>query len=876
MKSGRSALSIWLGLLGAILCCGGVASAAIRTAVDAGGSEWIEYTSGDGDMTIRDLVPASPDVYTQYDIDPGYVPEGDYLGWAAFTRSGDRLIMTNRMTDNVTVFDWSTMEVLQNVDVGDYPAYLAVTDSQAFIGCVFSDDIYVLNLNTYAVDTIFTVPAGQQPWVIRLSPDDAKMYVACDISNTVEVFDLAAGSHVLTISDFPIGLSSFGFNSENGRNTVTFSNFEITPDGLYLIAGNWDDSLYFFNTATGAIDHALGGLGDVRFVALSGDSTTAVVFTMSATPAVVYQIDLSTFTVTSSVTLTGLSISMAYEIGVNYDGSKAFVGVSGNQSAIVRFDTHDFITFSSTYTPFWIGTSPDHSLAISGQYRFSIIDFNSETVLGQHVGNSQASGAVAPVGARAAGFDAYRHEGVYFYDYTTTNPPAYRGSTISGLVPEGDAPRRVAITPDGGKAIVSNVLSDNITIVDLDGLAVDTIIEDCGERVQDVAVTSDGQWAVACGMDANTLKVIDLTTRQIAASVYTGTRPGIVAISPGDTLAYVGNIVSNSVSVVRLAGAASYKVTDIPCGVIGVVWAGYGVSSDIEVTADGAYCLVAASFDDQVNVIDAGTNAVVATLNVGDFPIQIACDTSGAYATVTNGFDDTYSVLHVNGGSSSVVNTFSYGDYPLRLAYNPVYDQVGIGHYSSNNLVHADARTGVYQGVDYYNGYGPLAQVLFDEDGEPIVLTLSTATAPGHLHRGVDVIPLPATPAFFDYSAAADRAVVVMPGPDWVTVVDWGTGVAEVRTMALGSGSLHVMPNPFQDQVTAVFINERQERVMMTVYDRAGRRVKSVVQAASPAGINALVWDGTDDQGRVVDAGAYFLEVETPTLRACRKVLFLR
>lgn len=855
------------------LCTCGVLSG---SAIDATGSELIEYINGDGTMTINDFLFPPPDRLT-YDLDPGFSPEGDYLGRAEFTRDGERVIVTNRFTGNVTVFDWATMEVLANIDVGDYPHYLAVTDSQAIVVCAFSDDIYVLDLDTYAVDTIFTVPAGQQPWVVRLSPDDSRFYVACDLSNTVEVFDLAAGSHVLTISDFPIGLHSFGFNSENGRNTVTFSNFEVTPDGAYLIAGDWEDSLCFFNTTTGAVDHIIGGLGDVRFVALSGDSTTAAVYTIGANPAVLYQIDLETYTVTSTVTITDHSISMAYEIAVNLDGSRAFAGISGNESAIVRFDTNDFVTFSSTYTPFWIGTSPDHSLAISGQYRFSIVDFSSETVLGQYAGNSQYSGAVSPVDARAVGFDAYRHEGIYLYDYTNTSPPTYRGTVESGLAPEGDAPRRVAMTPDGGRAVVANVLSDNATVIDLGAAVLDTIIADCGERVQNVAVTSDGQWAVACGMDANSLKVIDLGSNEIVADVYTGTRPGVVAISPGDSLAYVGNIAANTVSVVKLQGAASYKVTDISCGIIGVVWACFGVSSDVEVTADGAYCLVAASFDDQVQVIDAGTNTIIATLDVGDFPIQIACDTSGAYAVVTNYFDDTYSVLHIDGASSSVVGTFSVGDGPLRLAYNPVLDQVGIGHYYDKTVVHVDAQTGAYVATDYYTGFGSLIQVLFDEYGEPMVLTSSDGTTPGHLHRGTEVFPLPASPAYFDYSAAGKRAVVVMPGPDWVTVIDWNTGTADVQTIPLsGARLLNVAPNPFHAEVAIEFINQQNEPVSVKIYDASGRTVKVLAQHPIGCGIQRLVWDGTDGTGRQVNAGLYFLKMATPTYQATRKLLLLR
>jgi YVTN family beta-propeller protein len=731
-------------------------------------------------VTVDQLLGWNSVRYDQYNVDPGIPVEGDYMGWAAFTNDGNRVLLTNRMTDNVTVFDWSTMSVVANIPVGYYPGGIAVTDDYAVVACGFGDEVDIINLSTLTVDEVFPLPPGQQPWVVRVTLDGTKAFVACDISNTCEVFDLTTMTHTLTMSNFPISLLSWGFNSENGRNSFSFTSFVVTEDGNYLITCNRADSMFFFNTATGLAEDTITGIVDGANVALSGDGTQVVAINLT-NPLSVKRVDIATRLITGNVDFTGHTYGWATTVGVNGDGSKAFVSLSGNMSGIGRFATGDFVTFSNTYSAFWIGVSPDHSYAISGQNRFSIVDFASETIRGQHAGNSQDRGAVSPVGYRAIGFDYARHEGLYFYDYTDPTP-TYRGTTNTGEPPEGDAPRRVAITPDGTKAVVANVLSDNISIIDLATFSLDGIIENCGDRVQNVAITSDSRWAVVCGMLSNTVKIIDLTTNTIVADVYTNSRPGVVSITPDDGYAYVGNISSNSVSVVELDGAASTEVAEVLCGVIGVVWACYGVLSDVEVSPDGLHCLVAASFDDQVRVINTATNTVVAILDVGDFPLQIAYNGTGEYAIVTNYNSDNFSVIQVNGASSSVIGTYGYGDDgPLRLAYNTAHDEMGIGHYYSKTVVNVNPETGAFISRDSYSAYGSLIQIAFDDVGAPIVLTMSDGTNPGHIHYGLDIIPLPASPAYFDFNDLVDKAVVTMPGPDYATIIDWPLGIEEIE-----------------------------------------------------------------------------------------------
>jgi len=828
-------------------------------------------------QTVDEFLTVFRPETTQTDMDPGQPPEGDYMGQAVFTRNGDRILLTNRLTDNITVFDPTTMNALENVEVGRYPGGIDVSDNYVVVTLGFSDSVLVLDLSDYSVAAAFAT--GEQPWVVRVSPDGSRAYVSCDIDDVCEVLDLDSLTHELTISNFPIALATFSWYSESGRNAFSFTDFEVTPDGQHLIVGGYTDSVFFFNTSTGAVDYVIPDIPNCTSIELSGNDSVAVALS-NTNPLVVHQIDLASHTKTASVTLTGYTVSITVDIGVNYDGSKAFLSVSNNSSAIARFATSDFTILTQTLSPFWIGTSPDHSLAISGQYHFSMVHFATETWLGEYAGNAQCRGAVSPIGSLAVGFDPMRHEGIYFYDYSTPSSPLYLGTTIAGLDPEGDAPRRVAITPDGMKAIVTNVLSDNATIVDLNTYTIEAIVP-IGDRVQNLAITSDSRWAVICAFNTNSVKILDLNTNSVVADVQCNTRAGVVSLTPDDSYAYVGNISANTVSVVKLDSSASVEVAQFPCGVIGVVWAAYGVSSDLEASPSGQHALLAASFDDVVKVIDTDSSKIVASLPVGDFPIQIAFDTTGEYAIVTNYFSNTYSVIHVAGESSSVIVEVPADpdSRPLRLACNPVLDEIGIGLYSGKKVLNVDPRTGTVNSTDYYTAYGALIQVLFDESGEPIVLTSSDGTTPGHLHRKTQAIPLPAVPSYFDYCPVVQKVAVVMPGPDYLTVIHWiQPGVEEIVTIPLRNPCIlsAPRPNPFKNETEIRFSLHQDDNVTLSIYDLSGRCVSRLLDQHFKQGTHGVIWDGTDSRGTRVPPGVYLIELKSGPFRSAQKVTCVR
>lgn len=805
-------------------------------------------------MTFEQLRPAPADAPRLYDIqavDPGVPAEGDNLGRTVFTRDGSRILVTNMMTDNVTVFDWPGMNVAGNVPVGHLPYGVAVTDEYAVVACPMSNAVYVIRLLDLTVAGV--VATGEWPWIVRTSPDGRFAYVSCEISDTCEKIDLQSMTTVLVIPDFPMEMTSYSWNSENGRFWPTFLTFELTPDGRHAFTGDWNDSVRFYDTTTGALDHVVAGVPNCVSVALSGDGSRAVA--MSIGLFQLHQIELTGYTKTATVTPAGLTWGATYDMGVNQDASKVYVSAGDNQGALIRFATNDFVLLPQTLSAYWVGTSPDHAYAVSGQNTLSIVSFSAESVVGQVVGYPQISGAVSPIGRYAAAFDPHRHEGLFFFEYTNPSAPAYLGTTPSGQEPEGDGSRRVLITPDGTRAVVANVLSANLTILDLQECAIAALVT-VGSHPQEVAITSDSRWALVTSLDPGALTLVDLATYEPVAVIPCGVFPTSIAISPDDQTAYVGDIALNQVMVVRLAGAASEVVAQVPVGEIGRLLVGGSVASDVVVSPDGNEVLVAVSFENKVRVIDTETNTVVAEIWVnGTFPIQIAFDATGDYATVTNFGDDTVTTMRIDGAASNRVDCRGRGDGPLRLAFNAARDEIGVGILDGQAVVCLDPATGELRNTYDYSPWGSVLQVRFDERGEPLVLA-APSNGPETLVRGGVGIPMPAPGYYFDYCPGEQVAVVACPGPDFVVVVRWDTtGSPDLRTIPLGGAGLldPVRPNPVSGESRLGFSLAREAVVEMLLVDVLGRELAQLARGSFGPGHHEVKWSRAG-----LPAGTYF------------------
>jgi hypothetical protein len=83
-------------------------------------------------------------------------------------------------------------------------------------------------------------------------------------------------------------------------------------------------------------------------------------------------------------------------------------------------------------------------------------------------------------------------------------------------------------------------------------------------------------------------------------------------------------------------------------------------------------------------------------------------------------------------------------------------------------------------------------------------------------------------------------------------------------------------PNPFNPTTVVEFSLERSEHVSLMIFDVAGRRVTTLVDAVMPAGPQRALWDGRDARGRILPSGVYFYRLRTPTFAQTRKMTLLR
>jgi len=784
------------------------------------------------------------------EIETGILPEGDYLYDLAWSADGQTVLVANYMTANLSLISPATGSVIMDIPTnGLRPGAVAACENYAVAAFPF-DDLVAITDETGTL--LGTVTTGEQPWRIEFSPDGETAYVGCDVNDQCTVIDLSNQAVTMTIENFPFWMQSYGWGSESPRNFVFFSGFTVTEDGQYIAVPNGEDSVLFFNTTTGAVDHTVA-VADAASVALSGDGSLLIAMSTSS-DVTLHQIDLTTFSVAESVSIPGSSVGMTREIAVNQDGSKAFISTSGNTSTLVNFTTQAFTQFSSTYSAFWTASNFDHTLAISGQYRFSVIDFASETMVAQHQGNAQNFGATSPVANLSASVDPTRNEGVYFYTFTNSSVN-YQGDVISGSAVEGDAPRRVAVSPDGNWAVVSNTLSDNASLIDLNAMATVTVL-DIGDRVQNVKFTPDSRYAVICGFNSNSVKIIDTQTATVVANVPTGTRAGVVDISPDGSMACVGNISSNTVSFVELDGAASSEVAEKPCGTIGVSWAAFGVSSDVVISPDGSVCLVCASFNDNVRLFSMTDYSLLATIPVGDFPLKAAFNDDGSRAMITCYMDDKVYLLDIDGASSSVLGNWASGDGPLRIAYDQAGDRFGVGIYSDKQVRFYNADDGSYLGMESMPG--SVFQPGFTSDGDLLALTSAYSTTPSRLYRGSEYTDLPATGCTFDFCSATNTAVVAIPGPDMAYAIQYTSQGIETHAISPGC-FISVSPNPVSGgQVTFSFHLPLLASGSLAIYDLAGRQAALVETGSFQEGFNSFSTSET------LPAGVYSVRFSSP------------
>ncbi|MDD3642154.1 MAG: FlgD immunoglobulin-like domain containing protein [Candidatus Krumholzibacteria bacterium] len=85
-----------------------------------------------------------------------------------------------------------------------------------------------------------------------------------------------------------------------------------------------------------------------------------------------------------------------------------------------------------------------------------------------------------------------------------------------------------------------------------------------------------------------------------------------------------------------------------------------------------------------------------------------------------------------------------------------------------------------------------------------------------------------------------------------------------------------VWPNPFNPAATIEYDIGEAGRVLLAVYDAAGRRVRTLVDGYSLPGRFRVGWDGCTDRGGAAASGVYFIRLESAGRTRTGKTVMLR
>jgi len=81
-------------------------------------------------------------------------------------------------------------------------------------------------------------------------------------------------------------------------------------------------------------------------------------------------------------------------------------------------------------------------------------------------------------------------------------------------------------------------------------------------------------------------------------------------------------------------------------------------------------------------------------------------------------------------------------------------------------------------------------------------------------------------------------------------------------------------PNPFNRQTFIEYHLPETSKVIISIYDIKGRKIKEFQKGFQNLGIYVLTWDGTNNSEKIVSSGVYIYQLITKKNRICKKMLF--
>jgi hypothetical protein len=125
---------------------------------------------------------------------------------------------------------------------------------------------------------------------------------------------------------------------------------------------------------------------------------------------------------------------------------------------------------------------------------------------------------------------------------------------------------------------------------------------------------------------------------------------------------------------------------------------------------------------------------------------------------------------------------------------------------------------------------------------------------------------------FESINAAADRNQLMQQIVQWMVPAHTGVNANLPLPVTLHQN----VPNPFNPRTEIQFSLASKQRIKLSVYDMAGKRVVELADVVYEKGDHFVSWNGLDSTGRAMSSGTYLVRLETESGVEARKMSLIR
>jgi len=290
--------------------------------------------------------------------------------------------------------------------------------------------------------------------------------------------------------------------------------------------------------------------------------------------------------------------SLPEGVAISPDGYRVFVANGGDGTvSMVNINSKKVLSTTGVYTP---GGAVVRGVAISPDGRRVYVDYHG-TASGEK-GLAVLHGTTSTV--------------LRNIPLATAQPVPATGNPGGVAVSPGNSFVMVANGVDGGAFYGIDVASGQVVASHAHG---------SGSVPTGVAMSPDARTAYLLFSGANVMKVFDLASRGVVATISLSMPPTSLAVSPDGERAYVTSATAGTIEVINTVTRQSQTT-----------WAGFADLAGIAISPDGSRIYVVSRSANTVYVLRTADGGLDATVAVSAGPEGIAITPSGKLAYITN------------------------------------------------------------------------------------------------------------------------------------------------------------------------------------------------------------------------------------------------